>query len=243
MHSKYSLATGMTYNNINAAIEVHRTMGSGLLKSVYGSCLTKELELRRFPVCNQRVVMIRYNELQRAESLKLDLLVADFFVGRSQGVRSGASDSQGKVAELHATAGCTVGADHKFQGAEADRQRVEIDSAGCKLGVTKTQAWNRRSPREPRIERAKLVAFLCLLSGLLILLLLAERGPPQPAHSGSTRIPVFSCCLSIPSRLSVTATAVGTAAWWSSGSLHAAFYDSPPTYLRSRSSICEMYLR
>jgi GxxExxY protein len=67
----------MTHDVINAAIEVHRTMGPGLLESIYEWCLTKELELRRYSVRNQRTVEIRYKEFQREELLKFDLLVAD----------------------------------------------------------------------------------------------------------------------------------------------------------------------
>ncbi|MEQ1903306.1 MAG: GxxExxY protein [Pirellulaceae bacterium] len=77
MHPKFSQANGMTHDVINAAIEVHRTMGPGLLESIYEWCLTKELELRRYSVRNQRTVEIRYKEFQREELLKFDLLVAD----------------------------------------------------------------------------------------------------------------------------------------------------------------------
>ncbi|MBL8854087.1 MAG: GxxExxY protein [Planctomycetaceae bacterium] len=77
MHSRFAQANGMTHDIINAAIEVHRTMGPGLLESIYEWCLTKELELRGFPVRNQRTVMIRYKEFQREDPLKFDLLVAD----------------------------------------------------------------------------------------------------------------------------------------------------------------------
>jgi GxxExxY protein len=77
VHPKFSQANGMTHDVINAAIEVHRTMGPGLLESIYEWCLTKELELRRYSVRNQRTVEIRYKEFQREELLKFDLLVAD----------------------------------------------------------------------------------------------------------------------------------------------------------------------
>jgi GxxExxY protein len=36
----------LTERIIGAAIEVHRTLGPGLLESIYESCLCKELELR-----------------------------------------------------------------------------------------------------------------------------------------------------------------------------------------------------
>lgn len=77
MHSKFLQANDMTHDVINAAIEVHRTMGPGLLESIYEWCLTKELELRRYSVRNQRAVVIQYKEFQREDPLKFDLLVAD----------------------------------------------------------------------------------------------------------------------------------------------------------------------
>ena len=48
----------MTHEIIGAAIEVHRDKGPGLLESIYEWCLTKELELRRFTVRNQKSVVI-----------------------------------------------------------------------------------------------------------------------------------------------------------------------------------------
>jgi GxxExxY protein len=77
MHPQFAVADSMTGGVIAAAIEVHRTMGPGLLEPIYEWCLTKELELRGYRVTNQRVVVINYKQFQREEPLKFDILVGD----------------------------------------------------------------------------------------------------------------------------------------------------------------------
>ncbi len=75
MHPFYDKASGLTGEIIAAAIEVHRTMGPGLIESVYEWCLTKELELRGFTVNNQQTVTIAYKGFSREEPLRYDVLV------------------------------------------------------------------------------------------------------------------------------------------------------------------------
>ncbi len=60
MHPQYEQASDLTGEVIAAAIEVHRTMGPGLIESIYEWCLTKELELRGFHLANQSLITIRY---------------------------------------------------------------------------------------------------------------------------------------------------------------------------------------
>jgi GxxExxY protein len=75
MHPLYEKACGLTGEIIAVAIEVHKTMGPGLIESIYEWCLTKELELRGFNVTNQAVVSIRYKGFCRDEPLRFDVLV------------------------------------------------------------------------------------------------------------------------------------------------------------------------
>lgn len=77
MHPQFAVADSMTGNVIAAAIEVHRTIGPGLLEPIYEWCLSKELELRGFQIRNQRTVVITYKQFQREEPLKFDILVGD----------------------------------------------------------------------------------------------------------------------------------------------------------------------
>lgn len=63
-------------NVVDAAIEVHRTLGGpGLLESVYEEALDWELRQRGFVVERQAIVPIRYKGNQLASPLRLDLLV------------------------------------------------------------------------------------------------------------------------------------------------------------------------
>jgi GxxExxY protein len=77
MHPLYEKATGLTETIIAAAIEVHRSLGPGLLESIYEWALVKELELRRLKCVTQRAVTIRYKEFSRDEPLRFDVLVAN----------------------------------------------------------------------------------------------------------------------------------------------------------------------
>jgi GxxExxY protein len=63
---------------VDAAIEVHRTLGGpGLLESVYEEALAWELQHRGLKVDRQVLVPIRYKEHNLGTPLRLDLLVAD----------------------------------------------------------------------------------------------------------------------------------------------------------------------
>lgn len=77
MHPKYQKACGITGEIIAAAIEVHKTMGPGLIESIYEWCLLKELELRGFKVSNQSIVTINYKHFSREEPLRYDVLVEE----------------------------------------------------------------------------------------------------------------------------------------------------------------------
>jgi len=61
---------------IGAAIAVHRTLGPGLLESVYEVCLAQELAEQRIPFEPQKAIPIRYRGLVLDAGIRLDLLVA-----------------------------------------------------------------------------------------------------------------------------------------------------------------------
>jgi len=61
---------------IDAAIEVHRTLGGpGLLESLYEDALYHELKLRNIPVQSQVQIPVIYKSSPLRESMRLDLLV------------------------------------------------------------------------------------------------------------------------------------------------------------------------
>ncbi len=60
---------------IGSAIEVHRTLGPGLLKSAYEECLCYELRLKGFRVEKQKPLPIFYKDVCLDHGYQLDLLV------------------------------------------------------------------------------------------------------------------------------------------------------------------------
>lgn len=60
---------------IGAAIEVHRTLGPGLLESAYEECLFYELEQKGLQVERQVALPIVYKEIKLDHGYRLDLLV------------------------------------------------------------------------------------------------------------------------------------------------------------------------
>ena len=60
---------------INAAIEVHRTLGPGLLESLYEEALYHELTLRNIPVESQVLGPVAYKKRVLKDPMRLDLLV------------------------------------------------------------------------------------------------------------------------------------------------------------------------
>ena len=65
---------------IGAAIEVHRTLGPGLLESAYEQCLAQELSLREIPFERQKPLPVYYKETQLDCGYRLDFLVAGIVV-------------------------------------------------------------------------------------------------------------------------------------------------------------------
>jgi len=65
---------------IQAAIEIHRTLGPGLLESIYRMCLIYELRERGLAVLSEKVVPIRYKSLVFDGNYRLDLLVENEIV-------------------------------------------------------------------------------------------------------------------------------------------------------------------
>ena len=62
---------------IQSAIEVHRTLGPGLLESVYRACLLYELRQRNLSVIAEQIVPICYKDAIIDGWYRLDLLVED----------------------------------------------------------------------------------------------------------------------------------------------------------------------
>ena len=66
----------LTHSIIGAAIEVHRTLGPGLLEAVYEECLAREFLLRAIPFERQKPIPLVYRDLKLECGYRLDFLVA-----------------------------------------------------------------------------------------------------------------------------------------------------------------------
>jgi GxxExxY protein len=65
----------VTGNVIAAAIDVHRTLGPGLLESAYLECLCHELSLRNVPFARELALPVEHKGIQLDCAYRIDLLV------------------------------------------------------------------------------------------------------------------------------------------------------------------------
>jgi GxxExxY protein len=70
----------LTYETIGAAIEVHRTLGPGLLESSYQECLCRELLLRGIAFRRELGLRLQYKGVQLDVGYRIDILVEDIVV-------------------------------------------------------------------------------------------------------------------------------------------------------------------
>jgi GxxExxY protein len=65
---------------IQAAIEIHKTIGPGLLESAYLPCMIYELGQRGLSVVSERTIPVRYKHLKLPGGYRIDLMVEDAVV-------------------------------------------------------------------------------------------------------------------------------------------------------------------
>jgi len=70
----------LTYKIIGCAMEVYKTLGPGLLESVYEQALIYELELNGFDVKSQVAVDVVYKGKLICPDLRVDLLIDDTII-------------------------------------------------------------------------------------------------------------------------------------------------------------------
>ncbi|MBI3743107.1 MAG: GxxExxY protein [Chloroflexi bacterium] len=79
-HPLPSATDRLATRTLDAAFKVHRTLGPGLLESVYESCLCHELAQQQIPWQSQVGIPIVYDGLRLESGLRLDLLVDNTIV-------------------------------------------------------------------------------------------------------------------------------------------------------------------
>jgi len=73
---------------IGCGIEVHRTLGPGLLESVYRECLLIEFRTALLPVVTEQSVPLRYRNVPVDSRLRLDMLVGNTIVVERKAVET-----------------------------------------------------------------------------------------------------------------------------------------------------------
>ena len=65
---------------VDSAIQVHRTLGPGLLESAYQACLTHELRKRGLHVACEVLQPLQYDGIQIDAGYRLDMLVENMII-------------------------------------------------------------------------------------------------------------------------------------------------------------------
>ena len=99
----------MTRKIIGAAIEVHKTLGPGLLESIYQACLQRELTSRNMQFVVQRPVPIVYKGLKLDAVYRIDLIVEDLVVVEVKSVAALAPIHEAQGLTYLRLTGCPAG--------------------------------------------------------------------------------------------------------------------------------------
>jgi GxxExxY protein len=99
----------VTRQILSAAIEVHRTLGPGLLESTYMPCLQYELAARRLRFVTQRSVPIVYKGMRLDAGYRMDLIVEDVVVVEVKTVATLLAVHQAQLLTYLSLTGCPAG--------------------------------------------------------------------------------------------------------------------------------------
>ena len=99
----------LTERVIGCAIEVHRTLGPGLLESIYRDCMVIELRGSGIRVARERFVAIDYKGHPLDAPLKIDLLVEGELVIEIKAVEALHPIHQAQVITYLKLSGCPSG--------------------------------------------------------------------------------------------------------------------------------------
>jgi GxxExxY protein len=99
----------ITHEIIGAAIEVHRTLGPGLLESTYIPCLRYELSARNLRFVAERRLPIVYKTMPLDVMYRVDLIVEDLVVIEVKSVATLLSVHEAQLLTYLALTGCPAG--------------------------------------------------------------------------------------------------------------------------------------
>jgi GxxExxY protein len=99
----------ITESIIGAAVDVHRTLGPGLLESAYESCLAFELAERGLKIEHQKPLPVVYREVKLECGYRLDLLVDEAVIVEIKTVNQLAPIHKAQLLSYLRLSGCKVG--------------------------------------------------------------------------------------------------------------------------------------
>ena len=99
----------LTHEIIGAAIEVHRTLGPGLLESAYAECLARELALRGLPFEREKPVPVVYKDVKLDCGYRIDFLVAGKVVVELKAIEALAPIHEAILLTYLRLSGCKIG--------------------------------------------------------------------------------------------------------------------------------------
>ena len=70
----------LTSKIIGAAIEVHKTIGPGLLENIYEECVSAELSKRGIPFERQKDIAVEYKGIKLESKYRIDILVNNLVI-------------------------------------------------------------------------------------------------------------------------------------------------------------------
>jgi len=99
----------LTRKIIGAAIEIHRSLGPGLLESAYAKCLVYELRLRKLKVEDEKPLPIYYKDVILECGYRLDIILEEQVIIEIKSVTSLASIHKAQLLSYLKMSGCSRG--------------------------------------------------------------------------------------------------------------------------------------
>jgi GxxExxY protein len=99
----------ITQKIIGAAIEVHKSIGPGLLESAYEACLAREMSLRDIPFERQKPLPLTYKGTKLDVGYRLDFLVAELVVVELKAVKAFEPIHKAQMLTYLRLTGCKLG--------------------------------------------------------------------------------------------------------------------------------------
>ena len=125
----------LTYQVNGAAIEVHKTIGPGLLESIYHRCLMHELSLRNIKFVSEVQVPIQYKQIEFGVNLRCDLLIESCMVVEIKSTEAIMPVHEAQILTYMKLARCPKGILFNFNVANLynDGQRTFVNEYFAKL--------------------------------------------------------------------------------------------------------------